>query len=194
MSSSPAPSPSDALCCAGWSDSDRTRSALAQAVAILEHATLRDAGELARLEPESAVAAADDLLAAGILTAEPLGFVHPLLRIAVYEQIPPAGRADDHRRAALMLATDGASTLALGSHLLRALPAADPQAVALLRKAAGEAFAGGDLNAAIALLRRALAEPPDALSRGRRARAARSDRGARSRLERRRAPDRGAWR
>jgi len=139
---------------------------LAQAVAILEQATLRDAGELARLEPESAVAAADDLLAAGILTAEPLGFLHPLMRVAVYEQIPPAGRADDHRRAALMLAADGASTLGLGSHLLRALPGADPQAVALLRKAAGEAFAGGDLNAAIALLRRALAEPPDALSRG----------------------------
>jgi DNA-binding CsgD family transcriptional regulator len=118
---------------------------LAQAVAILEQATL---------------------LAAGILTPEPLGFLHPLMRIAVYEQIPPAGRADDHRRAALMLAVDGASTLGLGSHLLRALPGADPQAVALLRKAAGEAFAGGDLNAATALLRRALAEPPDAPSRG----------------------------
>jgi DNA-binding CsgD family transcriptional regulator len=140
--------------------------ALAQAVAILEHATLRDAGELARLQAASAVAAADDLLAAGILTAEPLAFVHPLLRVAVYEQIPPAGRADDHRRAALMLAAAGASTLGLGSHLLRASPGADPQAVALLRKAAGEAFAGGDLNAAIALLRRALAEPPDEPSRG----------------------------
>ena len=37
----------------------------------------------------AAVAAADQLLSAGILTEEPLTFVHPLLRLAVYEQIPP---------------------------------------------------------------------------------------------------------
>jgi DNA-binding CsgD family transcriptional regulator len=140
--------------------------ALAQAVAILEHTTLHDAGELARLDTAAAVAAADELRAAEILTVEPLAFVHPLLRLAVYEQIPPAGRADDHRRAALLLAAAGASTLSVGSHLLRASPAADPQVVRLLRKAAAEAFAGGDLNAAIALLRRALVEPPDQAARG----------------------------
>ncbi|HEX3805060.1 MAG TPA: AAA family ATPase [Solirubrobacteraceae bacterium] len=140
--------------------------ALAQAVAILERATLRDAGELARLDPAATVAAADDLLAAEILTAEPLAFLHPLLRVAVYEQIPPAGRADDHRRAALLLAASGASTLRVGAHLLRASPNGDSHVVGLLGKAAAEAFAGGDLNAALALLRRALAEPPDEAARG----------------------------
>jgi DNA-binding CsgD family transcriptional regulator len=140
--------------------------ALAQAVAILEHATVRDAGELARLEPAAAVSAADDLLPAEILTSEPLTFVHPLLRLAVYEQIPPAGRADGHRRAALLLAAAGASTLSIGSHLLRASPTGDQEVVGLLRKAAAEAFAGGDPNAAITLLRRALEEPPDQASRG----------------------------
>ncbi len=140
-------------------------AALARAVAILEHASLRDAGDLARLQSAAAVAAADELLAAGILTAEPLAFVHPLLRVAVYEEIPPAQRADDHRRAALMLAA-GPSTLGVGAHLLRASPSGDSQVVALLRQLATSAFAGGDLNAALALLRRALAEPPSPEDRG----------------------------
>ena len=140
--------------------------ALAHAVAVLEHASVREAAGLARIEQESAVNAADQLLAAGILTSEPLTFVHPLLRLAVYEQIPPARRADDHRRAALELAASGGSALAVGSHLLRASPSGDQEVVELLTKAAAAAYAGGDLEAAIALLRRALAEPPDRPFRG----------------------------
>ena len=139
---------------------------LAQAVAVLEHASLREASELARLDPSAAVAAADQLMAAGILTEEPLTFVHPLLRRAVYEQIPPARRADDHRRAALSLAATGGSVLAVGSHLLRASPSGDQEIVSLLMHAAAAAHAGGDLDAAITLLRRALAEPPDSPFRG----------------------------
>ncbi len=80
--------------------------------------------------------AADQLLSAGILTEEPLTFVHPLLRLAVYEQIPPARRADDHRRAALSLAASGGSTLAVGAHLLRASPSGDQEVVELLMSAA----------------------------------------------------------
>ncbi|MDE3133288.1 MAG: AAA family ATPase, partial [Acidobacteriota bacterium] len=140
--------------------------ALAQAVAVLEHAGVREAAELARLDQAAAVAAADRLLSAGILTAEPLTFVHPLLRLAVYEQIPPARRADDHRRAAVSLSLVRGSELSVGSHLLRASPAADQEVVELLMSAAAAAHAGGDLNAAIALLRRALAEPPDRPFRG----------------------------
>ena len=140
--------------------------ALAQAAAVLEHATLHEAAELARLDHATAVIAADQLMSAGILTEEPLAFVHPLLRRAVYEQVPPARRADDHRRAALSLAATGGSALAVGSHLLRASPSADQEVVSLLMKAAAAAYAGGDLNAAITLLRRALTEPPDSPSRG----------------------------
>ena len=140
--------------------------ALAQAVAVLEHANLREAVEIARLDHRAAVAAADQLSSAGILTEEPLAFVHPLLRRAVYERIPPARRADDHRRAALSLAAAGGSALAVGAHLLRASPGADQEVVALLMSAATAAYAGGDLDAAITLLRRALAEPPDRPFRG----------------------------
>jgi DNA-binding CsgD family transcriptional regulator len=140
--------------------------ALAQAVSVLEHAGVREAASLAGLEQPAAVAAADRLLSAGILTEEPLTFVHPLLRRAVYEQIPPARRADEHRRAALSLAEAGGSALAVGSHLLRASPGGDQEVVGLLLAAAEAAHAGGDLEAAIALLRRALAEPPSREFRG----------------------------
>lgn len=140
--------------------------ALAQAVSVLEHASLREAAETARLDHPAAVTAADQLLSMGILTEEPLTFVHPLLRLAVYEQIPPARRADEHRRAALSLAAAGGSALAVGSHLLRASPSGDQEVVALLLSAADAAHAGGDLEAAITLLRRALAEPPDSPFRG----------------------------
>lgn len=139
---------------------------LAQAVAVLEHASVREAAELAQIDPEMAVAAADQLLSAGLLTSEPLTFVHPLLRLAVYEQIPPARRAEDHRRAALALARSSGSALAVGSHLLRASPSGDQEAVELLMQAAVAAHAGGDLEAAIALSSRALAEPPERPFRG----------------------------
>jgi DNA-binding CsgD family transcriptional regulator len=140
--------------------------ALAQAVAILEQASVAGAAQIARLDLETAVATADQLVAAGVLSAEPLTFVHPLLRLAVYEQIPPARRADDHRRAALALAGAGGAALSVGSQLLRAAPTGDVEVVELLMAAAAAAHAGGDLAAAIALLRRALAEPPERSFRG----------------------------
>jgi DNA-binding NarL/FixJ family response regulator len=139
---------------------------LAHAVAVLERASLRDAGQLAGLQTDDAVLAADALLAAGIISSEPLVYVHPLLRLAVYEQLTPARLAEDHRRAALLLAAGGAPSAAVGSHLLRASATGDGNVVGLLRRAAGEALAGGDLAAATTLLRRALAEPPDEQSRG----------------------------
>ncbi len=61
----------------------------------------------------------------------------------------------------------GAPTTVVGSHLLRALPSGDDKVVQLLSAASAEAVAGGDLNAAITLLRRALAEPPGERLRGR---------------------------
>lgn len=139
--------------------------ALAQAVAILERASVRQAAELARLEDGVAIATADRLVSAGILAAEPLAFVHPLPRLAVYEEIPPARRADDHRRAALLLAGAGGLAPGVGSQLLRAACIGDQAVVVLLQRAALAAQAGGDLAAAIALLRRALAEPPDRAGR-----------------------------
>ncbi len=92
--------------------------------------------------------------------------MHPLLRLAVYEQIPRLAVPTTTVRAALSLAVAGGSALAVGSHLLRASPSGDQEVVSLLLTAANAAYVGGDLNAAITLLRRALAEPPDQPLRG----------------------------
>ncbi len=139
---------------------------LARAVAVLEKAPLWQAAALAELDEEQARRAADRLTSAQILRrASPHAFVHPLLRGAVYEGIPPAARADGHRRAALLLADQGASASQLGAHLLRAEPAADDRIVELLRQAAAEAVDSGDPPTAVRLLRRALSEPPAAQQR-----------------------------
>ena len=135
-------------------------TALARAVAVLENASLLQAAVLARLDDQAAAKAADALVAAEILSAEPLLFVHPLLRRSVYEQIPPAQRATDHRRAALLVAVAGPGNAAVGAHLLRASPAGEPAVVRLLRAAAAEALVHGDASGAVLLLARALEEPP----------------------------------
>lgn len=134
---------------------------LARAAAILERARLPQLATLARLAPEQARAAADRLVAAEILSGpDPLAFVHPLLRGAVYEQIPPAARAEAHGRAAQLLAVAGAPTTIAGAHLLRSTPAADAAAVELLRRAAADALERGEPGTGARLLRRALEEPP----------------------------------
>ncbi len=134
---------------------------LARAIAVLEHASLRQAAALAEIDGERAAQAADRLVAAQILGPwRQLAFMHPLLRRAVYDGIPPAARATAHRRAGLLLAAEGAGSTRAGAHLLRGEPAGDPAVVALLREAAREALADGAPQTAIRLLRRALSEPP----------------------------------
>ena len=140
-------------------------TALARAVAVLEQASLSQAIALAGIDTRDGRRAADELVAAQILTPEPIGFVHPLLRRVVYEQIPPAQLASEHHHAALLLAAGGASPTAVGPHLLRSAPAGEPEAVWLLRRAARAAVNRGDPRSAALLLRRALAEPPSAEQR-----------------------------
>ncbi|MGH2916090.1 MAG: ATP-binding protein [Solirubrobacteraceae bacterium] len=140
---------------------------LARAVAVLERAPLQQAAALAELDAERARTAADRLAAADILgPGAPLAFAHPLLRRAVYGSIPPAWRAERHRRAALLLAAQGTPAASLGAHLLRGEPAGDPSAVALLRSAAADALSVGDPGTATRLLLRALHEPPAQEDRG----------------------------
>ncbi len=135
-------------------------TALAQAVAILERGTPQQAAALAEIDPEASAVAADRLLAADILTPAPLSFVHPLLRRAVYEQVPPARRAAAHRRAAVLLAAEGVPAAGVAAHLLLSDPAGNDQIVVLLIAAAREALHRGDAAGAARLLRRALVEPP----------------------------------
>ncbi|HEX8648018.1 MAG TPA: AAA family ATPase [Thermoleophilaceae bacterium] len=143
-------------------------AALARAVAVLGDGTpLRRACALAALDEERGAEVAGDLAAAGILSpGRPLAFAHPVLRSAVYHDLDAGERAAAHRRAAALLAEDGADPGAVAVHLLETEPRADPEVVAALREAAARAISRGAAAVGVACLRRALEEPPPPDDRG----------------------------
>jgi DNA-binding CsgD family transcriptional regulator len=151
---------------------------LARAVAVLDRdASLGRAATLAQLDPDAAASAADALAAARILAprppastapggkgavpsappAAPLGFLHPIVRSALYDAIPAGERARWHARAAKLLDEAGEPAARAAAHLLAAEPFGDADAVRVLcTAAAGEP----DPRRAAAALTRALDEPP----------------------------------
>ena len=137
-------------------------SELARAVAVLgDDVALTDAAELAQLEPDTAAEAADALAAAGVIApGRPLRFVHPLVRGAVYAELPGAAKTSAHRRAAQLLEARGAEPERLAVHLLATDPAEDPAVVEALSAAARRALDRAAPETAIAYLRRSLAERP----------------------------------
>ncbi len=139
-------------------------TSVARAVAVLgEDAQLPVVAELARLSEEEASAAIDQLTRGEILMDQlPLAFVHPLVRDAVYGDVPAADRALHHERAAQLLAGVGAPAEAVATHLLLAPHRGSGAAVSTLLAAARGAMARGASDSAVALLRRALEEPPPA--------------------------------
>jgi DNA-binding CsgD family transcriptional regulator len=137
---------------------------LVAACAVLgDDASTRHAAALGDLDEPAAVAALDRLAAAGVLEpGEPPRFTHPLVRDAVYDARPVAARASDHRRAAELLAGEGADPERVASHLMHARPAGSHRSVAELIVAAEQALGRGVPEAAATYLERALAEPPAA--------------------------------
>lgn len=136
--------------------------ALARALSVLAEGTpLRTVAALADTGTAGAATAADALREVGILAAGPaLAFAHPVLRTVVSELDGPAARAAAHGRAADLLRADGAAPDVVAAQLLVAEPAGDPARVDVLVEAARDAMARSDADAAVVLLRRALAEPP----------------------------------
>lgn len=141
-------------------------AALADAIAVLgEDAELERSAALASLDRTQAHEAAAELARVDLIRiARPLGFVHPVVRAAVYQQIDPTVRAARHRAAADLVSTPP-ERIAL--HLLLSEPAGDPFVVATLRNVAARSLAQGVSDAAVAYLRRALEEPPPADERAR---------------------------
>jgi class 3 adenylate cyclase/DNA-binding CsgD family transcriptional regulator len=141
---------------------------LARAVAILgDRAELRHAATLAGLERDLATHAATALARADLLGLElPLEFTHPVVRTAVYEDMSPPERVAGHRRAAQVLADAGAEAEQIAVHLEHSVPNGDAFVVATLQKAAQRALQRGSSDVAVALLRRALEEPPPPAERG----------------------------
>ncbi len=145
-------------------------TAVARGVAVLgPPAPLADVATLTELDPQMVGNAAEALVAVGVLSADgavELDFVHPVVREAVYDQIPPLQRQRLHARAAALMQARGAESERVGRHVLRLPAASDPAHVAVLRAAARDAAARGAADAAIGYLRRALDEPPRADERG----------------------------
>jgi hypothetical protein len=136
--------------------------AVARAVAVLgEHAALPAIAALAETDEALAARALQALARAEILRGEaPLGFVHLLVRDAIYHELPPAARALEHERAARILAESSASPEQVAAQLLLAAPRGDAWVVERLREAARVAMRRGAPDAAMSLLERAQAEPP----------------------------------
>jgi DNA-binding CsgD family transcriptional regulator len=135
---------------------------VARAVAVLgDRAELPAIAALAGLDEPEVGEAADGLVGADILRPQvPLAFVHPLIRDAVYEDLPPARRELQHATAAEILRAAGASPEQVAAHLLLTSGRGLERIVDSLLEAARTATRRGAADNAVAYLRRALEEPP----------------------------------
>ena len=135
--------------------------AVARAIAVLgEGAELGEIAALAELDQTAVAAATGELTRVEILRPEqPLGFVHPLVRDAVYNDLPPAQRELDHARAARLLREAGAPAERVAAHLRLVPPQGEDWVVETLISAARSAAEKGGAENATAYLRRALEEP-----------------------------------
>ena len=136
--------------------------AVARAIAVLgDGASLPAAADLAELDEQRVVEATRALVRVEVLRPEaPLGFVHPLVRDAVYREVAPSERELWHERAAQVLIDHGAAPEQVAVHLLVVPGRGRGRVVDLLRAAAQAAARRGDEDSAASYLRRALAEPP----------------------------------
>jgi DNA-binding CsgD family transcriptional regulator/DNA-binding transcriptional regulator YdaS (Cro superfamily) len=137
-------------------------TALARAVAVLGSSDVQlvDAARLAELAERTAADALDELVAAGLLlNGSPLRFAHPLMREAIYDEIPTGRRLYEHRRAAEVLQAR-LTPERIAVHLLMCEPQGDAESVAVLRQCGERALRRGAPHAAARYLRRALDEGP----------------------------------
>ena len=126
-------------------------------------ALVTDAVRLSGLDGADMEAAMTALVAAGVI--QPGGevrFAHPILRSAIYGDLSPVERERLHGSASMILSARGAPPRQVAAYVMHTDPAADPEAVTLLREAAREAQALGDASGAATFLSRALDEPPSA--------------------------------
>ncbi len=138
-------------------------SSVARAVAVLgDQAAPTMVSRLAGLEAHDVAEATGALIRAEILRPEPpLDFVHPLVRDAVYQEVPPAERELLHAAAADVLRGAGAPPQQVATQLLLAPPRGEAWVVDTLVEAGRDAVSRGAPDGAVAQFRRALDEPPE---------------------------------
>jgi DNA-binding NarL/FixJ family response regulator len=134
--------------------------AVARAIAVLgDGASLPATASLANLDERRVADATRALVAAEILRPEPpLGFVHALVRDAVYHELAASERELEHERAAKTLSALGAAPEIVAGHLLAVPPRGERWVADVLLQAAGLATRRGDSESAVSYLRRALDE------------------------------------
>jgi DNA-binding SARP family transcriptional activator/DNA-binding CsgD family transcriptional regulator/tetratricopeptide (TPR) repeat protein len=143
-------------------------TATARAIAVLgDGAELPAVAQLAGLAEGEAAAAVAGLVRAEVLRDEyPLGFVHALVRDAVYRELPAGERELQHEGAARVLDGVGAAPEQVAAHLLQAPRRGDAWTVEVLTRAAARSAERGAADSAATYLRRALEEPPAQSQRG----------------------------
>jgi DNA-binding SARP family transcriptional activator/DNA-binding CsgD family transcriptional regulator len=147
----------------------RETTEVARAVAVLgESAELPAIAALAGLDEQRVAEASAALARAEILRPErPPGFVHPLVRDAVYHELPLAQRELRHAKAARILADLAAPAERVAAHLLMVPRRGEEWISDLLQGAARDAARKGATDSAVAYLQRALDEPPPPEKRAR---------------------------
>ncbi|HZD87624.1 MAG TPA: AAA family ATPase [Gaiellaceae bacterium] len=135
-------------------------TAVARAVAVLgEDAELSVVAELAELDRGLAAHAASTLARSALLHFDvTLGFVHPVVRAALYAQLTPPEREAAHTRAAQVLSEHNASAERVAAHVLLTPTGGGVFAVDALSMAAEASLHRGDPRGAARYLRRALEE------------------------------------
>ena len=133
-----------------------------RAVAVLgESADLPAVAGLSGLGEAQVAATMASLARAEILRPEPPpGFVHPLVRDAVYLGLPLGERELLHARAAEVLQHVGAPLDQVAGQLMHTPRRGDAKVARILHEAGMAAFKRGAIDSAASLLRRALDEPP----------------------------------
>ncbi|MCW2540932.1 MAG: Tetratricopeptide 4 [Frankiales bacterium] len=134
----------------------------ARAVAVLgDGAELPAVAALAELSEAECASAIAALVRTEMLHDQyPLAFVHPLIREAVYQDVPTGQRQLHHERAARSLDAASASAEQIAAHLMQVPARGDAWVCTVLRQAARTAADRGAPEGAAAYLTRALAEPP----------------------------------
>jgi DNA-binding CsgD family transcriptional regulator len=151
----------------GRLDEDAQRLARAASV-VRAGADLALLAAIAELEFGAAAAAASALVAAEILSDEAgVGFVHPLVGEAIYEDMTVTDRSLAHERVAGMLRERGSAPSAVAVHLVLAPPRGEEWVCDVLEATAREALRAGSPTSAVRYLARALSEPPPAARRAR---------------------------
>lgn len=131
---------------------------LARAAAVLgDGSQLITAALVAGLETGEASATAQALLQADLLRkTDPLTFTHPIVRAAIYAELPSAQRIAYHKQVATVLYDQAASADLIAQHLIATGPSGEPWVRTSFHEAGLSAKRRGVPATAVRYLRRAL--------------------------------------